>query len=123
MVTVDWNDNDRRPSHPRLTQVVGDTLSQGTWERVRENLPEPCQGKVLILDDGHSRNHVEAELDLAMSLLVRGDYLIVEDTDLGGPFWGLCAWATRNPGRLMRDPEPERWLVTQNPRGYWEVIG
>lgn len=123
VITLDRDEDLYRPVHPRILHLVGDTLSGDLWKRVEENLPQPCIGKVLILDDGHSHEHVEKELDLSMGLLARGDYLVVEDTDLGGPYWGLRSWATRNPGRLVRDLEPERWLVTQNPMGYYEVIG
>jgi cephalosporin hydroxylase len=47
-----------------------------------------------ILDSDHSMTHVLAELILLRELLVRGDYVIVEDSNISGhpvisPDWGL----------------------------------
>lgn len=121
VVTMDWDFDDNRPKHPRITYVTGDTLALETYKKV-EDLVFHLSPKLLILDDGHSQEHVHEELELYMPLLVKGDYLIVEDTDLGGPWWGLEKWIGDNPGRLERDTEPEKFMMTFNPMGYWKVV-
>jgi cephalosporin hydroxylase len=55
-------------------------------------------------------------------MLTRGDYLIVEDTNLGGPLWGLERYLAAQKGRFELDKVREKFLMTHNPRGYWKCV-
>lgn len=122
IITIDWDRDDRRPRHERITQVVGNTLHEDTVSAV-EGLVAGLSPLMLILDDGHSHEHVYEELTKYGPLLSAGDYLVVEDTDLGGPLWGLDKWlAEQDPERFVRDFSRERFLMTQNPKGYIKCV-
>lgn len=121
VISVDWEKNLERPLHSRVNYVTGDTLNV---ETVREALQlrairnQPGH-TMLILDDGHSKDHVFQELHTWTPILRSGDVLIVEDTDLGGPYWGLQAFMHSQEDRWERLEWCEKFLMTQNPYGYW----
>lgn len=126
IVTMDWDADDTRPKHDRITYLTGDTLNLGMNKALREwmeDMPSRPQRKVMILDDGHSCDHVEKELALHTPLLNPGDWLIVEDTNLGGPYWGLKAYLEAHPEEQWeRQTQCERLLLTFNPWGYWRKV-
>jgi cephalosporin hydroxylase len=123
VVSTDIDLTDDLPTHKRLSYNKGDTLKRDTLDgaiSLMYTMSGQNGQRLLILDDGHSYEHVEAELRLWTPILISGDILIVEDTDLGGPYWGLQ--------RFMRDQPDNRWermewcekfSLTQNPMGYW----
>lgn len=119
IVTMDWDSDDGRPTHPRIQYVKGNTLDS---DLARSVLHYAFGKKVLILDDGHDHEHVCKELHLYATALQAGDYLIVEDTNLGGPLWGLERYLEQIPGKFERDSAREKLLLTFNPMGYWKCI-
>lgn len=121
VLTIDWEDVSKRPEHPRIKQIIGNTLDDKTFQSVKA-LSLGSYPKLLILDDGHDQTHVFNELLLYGSLLQSGDYLIVEDTNLGGPLWGLDKYLEKYPNRFQRDPDKERFLMTFNPKGYLRCV-
>lgn len=121
VVTTDWDHDPSRPDHPRMFQNIGDTLDPETLKRATA-IANGASPRMLILDDGHSEEHVFAELELWGPMLRTGDYLVVEDTNLGGPLWGLERYLAKHPGRFARDESRERLLMTQNPKGYWRCV-
>lgn len=123
VVTMDFEYKpDERPKHERITYLAGDTLGADMLRMVRE-CTRIAARKVLILDDGHSHEHVEAELNQYTPLLNPGDWLIVEDTNLGGPYWGLKRYLEAHPGEQWeRQVQCERLLMTFNPWGYWRKM-
>jgi cephalosporin hydroxylase len=122
VITMDFDGDENRPKHSRITYVLGDTLKFETFQKVA-NLVGDKRPRMLILDDGHSHEHVAAELDIYHGLLEPGDILIVEDTDLGGPFWGLQAFFDKHPEReWVKLTEAEKLKLTFNPQGYWRCI-
>lgn len=121
VVSIDRDHNPSWPRHPRLTYIQGDTLDPKTWQKVAE-LTNGSHPKILILDDGHDHEHVYDELTLATRLLIPNDRLIVEDTNLGGPLWGLDKFLKENPRRFEREPEREKFLLTFNPKGYLKCV-
>jgi cephalosporin hydroxylase len=122
--------NDRVREDPRIELIEGSSTDQEVFERIRE----AAQGKRVMvdLDADHRAHHVLEELRLYSPLVTPGCYLIVEDGILGGrpvrpeaapgPSDALDSW-------LAGDPpfEPDRWrerfLLTQNPRGYLRRVG
>jgi cephalosporin hydroxylase len=71
-----------------------------------------------ILDSDHTKDHVLAELELMRSLLVPGDYLIVEDSNINGrpvlpgsgpgPFEAIEEYFRRFPDDYTHDVEREK---------------
>lgn len=120
VITIDLDRDPEWPIHPRLKYVQGDTLSHETKLRV-DHLMTHFGPRMLILDDGHDHEHVEKELNLWTPLLDKGDYLIVEDTNLGGPLWGLDRFL-KTTDRFERDPGREKFLLTFNPKGYLRCV-
>lgn len=120
VITMDYEEDLNRPKHPRIQQVIGDTLDPVTVAAVHA-MAMPFTGpRMLILDDGHSHEHVAKELELYHDLLRQGDILIVEDTDLGGPFWGFETFQKAHPEReWQRMTYAERLKLTFNPAGYY----
>lgn len=120
VVTVDWDADPSRPVHPRITYLVGNTLDDAIVDRVFAEAVGTNR-RMLILDDGHSWEHVHEELKRYAPVLSSvGDVLIVEDTDLGGPYWGLQNFLRTEPDdRWERIGEPDRFRMTFNPHGYW----
>jgi cephalosporin hydroxylase len=82
-----------------------------------------------ILDSDHSRDHVLAEMKLLRPLLVSGDYLVVEDSQLNGhpvlpgfgpgPFEAIQAYEAEFPLDYRHDREREqKFGWTQAPSGF-----
>src|SRR3954465_5480702 len=122
--------NDRVRSDPRIEMIEGSSTDPEIVGRIRK---APGGKREMVgLDADHRAHHVLEELRLYSPLVTPGCYLVVEDGILGGrpvrpeaapgPSEALDAW-------LAEDPpfEPDRWrerfLLTQNPRGYLRRIG
>jgi cephalosporin hydroxylase len=82
-----------------------------------------------ILDGDHRRDHVRAEMELLRPLLVRGDYLVVEDGNVNGhpvfkafgpgPIEAIREYVTAHPDDYERDVEREtKFSFTFAPEGY-----
>lgn len=72
----------RALSHPRIRLVEGSSVAADVVARVRA-LTGARQGMV-ILDSDHASAHVRRELDTYAPFVAPGQYLVVEDTNLGG---------------------------------------
>lgn len=92
----------------------------------RKRRPGPM---LAILDSDHSEANVLAELEMLRRLTYRGDYVIVEDTNINGhpvlpefgpgPWEALEEYERRHPGDYQHDTEREcKFGMTFNPRGY-----
>jgi cephalosporin hydroxylase len=87
---------------------------------------------LVILDSGHSKEHVLAELHAYAPLVRPGSYVIVEDTNLNGhpverdhgsgPAEAAAEFLERNDA-FVRDERRERLLLTFNPGGYLKKRG
>jgi cephalosporin hydroxylase len=83
---------------------------------------------VLILDSLHTRDHVQAELELYAPLVKVGSYVIVQDTGIGraspDPSWsseGVRRFLEKNDAFVV-DRTRERFLITNNPNGYLKRV-
>ncbi len=121
---------ERVREHPRIELIEGSSTDPEVVSRVRA----AARGKrtMVDLDADHRAHHVLEELRTYSPLVTPGCYLVVEDGFLGGrpvrpeavpgPSEAIDAW-------LGEDPpfEPDRWheryLLTQNPRGYLRRVG
>lgn len=117
--------NDRVREHPRIELIEGSSTDPEIVSRIRSE----ARGKRVMvdLDADHRAHHVLEELRLYSPLVTPGCYLVVEDGFLGGrpvrpdavpgPSEALEAWLGDDPPFEV-DRWRERYLLTQNPRGY-----
>jgi cephalosporin hydroxylase len=126
ILTIDTDRRRQRPRHRRLTYVTGSSTSRATLRRVRRR----AKGKssvLVILDSGHSKDHVLAELRAYGPLVTPGSYLVVEDTNLNGhpvldnhdpgPAEAVAEFLA-GTSEFISDRSRERFLLTFNPGGY-----
>jgi cephalosporin hydroxylase len=129
IVTVDVRDVER-PSHPRITYLHGSSVDPAILDQVRATI-ELGERVMVALDSDHSEEHVYAELQEYPQLVTKGNYLIVEDTNVNGH----PVWPDHGPGpmeALQRflaetddfevDRSCEKFLLTLNPSGYLRRI-
>ena len=84
VVTIDVDDSASRTlSHPRITTIVGDSVSEDVISQVRKIVGH--QTAMVSLDSDHSKRHVLKEMELYSEFVPVGKYMVVEDTGLRGP--------------------------------------
>jgi cephalosporin hydroxylase len=117
-------------SHEKIHFLVGDSASTEIAAQIRALLPAERGPLFMILDSDHTRDHVYRELNALVPLLVKGDYLVVEDScvnghpvrpDFGpGPYEAVQDFIRENPGVLIHDPLRERKFgATGAPGGHF----
>ena len=86
---------------------------------------------MVILDSSHKRGHVKTEMRKYGALVTKGQYMVVEDTCLGGHTvrpndppgsYEAVEWYLRHWDDFERDPVGEKYLVTQNPGGWLKKV-
>ena len=104
--------------HPRITYLVGDSVSDVIAQRMRAD----SEGRVTMvsLDSLHTREHVAKELAVYAPFVSAGQYLVVEDVAQGihdGDLtWGsgaALAFMNAQPA-FVRDATREKHLMTSN---------
>ncbi len=84
---------------PLLTLIEGDSVAPATLAAVHAHLA-PAERVLVVLDSGHTRAHVRAELDAYAPLIAPGGCLLVCDgimADLAGAPRSAPDWAWNNP--------------------------
>jgi len=117
--------HDKVREHPRIELIEGSSTDPEVVSRIRA----AAEGRrtMVDLDADHRAHHVLAELRTYSSLVSPNCYLVVEDSFFGGrpvrpdavpgPSEALDAWFAEDPP-FESDRWRERYLLTQNPRGY-----
>jgi cephalosporin hydroxylase len=126
VVTIDSARQNGRPRHRRITYLTGSSTSEKILRQVRRR----ARGKstvLVILDSGHGKDHVLAELHAYAPFVTPGSYLVVEDTNLNGhpvesdhgpgPAEAVAEFLEQNDA-FVRDESREKFLLTFNPGGY-----
>lgn len=130
VVTIDIKDYPEKPKHPRITYLLGSSVSKGIVDQVKATINS--RDKVLvILDSDHGRDHVLAELEAYSPLVNLGGYIIVEDTNINGhpvspgsgpgPMEAVDEFLARTD-MFEIDKSKEKFYLTFNPRGYLKRI-
>lgn len=132
VVSVDIDRTEYHVSHPRIVTVTGDSAAPEVVAKVREL----CKGKtVLVIQDGsHDMLPVLDDLRNYAPLVTKGSYFVVEDTvyDLffpaneidgyeGGAYNAVVRFLKEDP-TFEPDPECERYLFTNHPRGFLKKV-
>jgi cephalosporin hydroxylase len=127
VVTVDVADQPGRPTHPRITYLLGSSTAPEMVEEVARRAKE-AERVMVVLDSDHSEAHVLNELRSLAPLVTPGCYLIVEDTIVNGnpvlpefgpgPGEALQRYLRESPGQFELDTSREKFRVTFNPGGY-----
>lgn len=125
-------------SHPlahRITLIEGSSVSQDVAARIR-SLCRDAGSVLVILDSGHSAEHVAAEIALYRDLVTEGSYLVVMDgaqglvSDIprGDPAWrtdnplvAIRAFLAGNPD-FQADRSFERFGMTSVPGGFLKRV-
>jgi cephalosporin hydroxylase len=130
VITVDIKKWGSPPVHPRITYLLGSSVSPEIVAQIR-NLVKPGEKIMVVLDSDHHRDHVLKELTTYAEFVTPGCYMVVEDTNINGhpvnrAFGPGPAEATEdflktNDG-FKPDPNYERFLVSFNPGGWLKRI-
>ncbi|MAF35758.1 cephalosporin hydroxylase [archaeon] len=132
IITIDIEKKDVFPEHPRITYHTASSVAPETIAMVAEKV----RGKksvMVILDSDHSRDHVLQEMKLYHRFVSKGNYLIVEDSNLNGnpihselrhgpgPMEALHEFLQENSDFKI-DKDREKFMVTFNPNGYLKRV-
>ena len=114
------------PRHKRITYLVGSTVSDEIVEKVKSFIKKGDKVMV-ILDSDHHKDHVLKELRIYSDIVTKGNYLIVEDTNLNGnpvvPAFGpgpkeAVEEFLKSNKNFIIDKSREKFYLTFNPSGY-----
>lgn len=127
VITIDINECDI--SHPRITKIIGSSVSDEVINKVKEIVGD--KSAIVILDSDHSKNHVLREMELYSEFVSVGNYLVVEDTNINGhpvlPAFGEGPMEAvneflKNRKDFLIDKLREKFFVTFFPKGFLRRI-
>lgn len=115
-----------RPNHKRITYLLGSSNSLETVSKIKSMIKKNWT-VMAILDSNHTKDYVLKELRTYGNLVTKGNYLIIEDTNVNGhpvyndhgpgPMEGVLEFLKENK-KFMVDKSREKFFLTQNPNGY-----
>ena len=130
IITIDIEDHPEKPSHPRITYLLGSSVATEIVEKVK-SLIKPEEKVLVILDSSHRKDHVLKELNAYGALVSKDSYLIVEDTYLNGypiypsfgpgPMEALREYLKTHSEYIV-DKSREKFFFTWNPNGFLKKI-
>jgi cephalosporin hydroxylase len=126
VITIDIEEHEGRPTHPRVKYLLGSSTSPQIVAQVRE-LVRDAASVLVLLDSDHRKKHVLRELELYSEFVTVGSYIIVEDTNVHGhpvlpeyppgPMEAVEEFLSRNRN-FTADRSKEKFYLTHNPKGY-----
>jgi cephalosporin hydroxylase len=130
IISIDIEDQENRPGHPRIKYILGSSTSKEIVEKV-ETLIRGKDRIMAILDSDHHKEHVLRELEIYSKFVTRESYLIVEDTNINGnpvrskfgpgPMEAAKEFLKMNDGFII-DRSREKFYLTFNPDGYLKKL-
>jgi cephalosporin hydroxylase len=130
VITMDVVDKPGRPRHQRITYLKASSTEKSTVDSALKLIGDGKRVTV-VLDSEHDYVHVSKELVLWSKVVSVGQYLIVEDTNIGGnpvlpqwangPFQAIKNWGPEKNGFSV-DHSKEKFLMTLNPGGYLKRV-
>lgn len=126
IISVDIQERENRPDHERISYLTGSSISDDVHERLNQMI-RPGERVTVILDSDHHRDHVIKELRKFGPLVAPGNYLIVEDSNMGGhpvapelgpgPMEAIHEFLSERDDFEI-DRSREKYYLTYNPSGY-----
>jgi cephalosporin hydroxylase len=122
VITIDVDDcASRTLSHPRITPVVGSSVSAEVLTEVRRMVGN--QTAMVSLDSDHSKEHVLREMELYSEFVTPGNYMVVEDTGIRGPGPNKAVEEfLRHRDDFVRDRAREKFMVTSCRGGFLRKV-
>lgn len=130
VITIDVEVQDSRPPHPRITYLLGSSISPLIVNQVSTAI-KPGERVMVILDSDHHYDHVLQELTIYSKIVTSGCYLVVEDTVVNGhpilsdhgpgPMEAVTKFLETNH-QYVPDHNREKLILTFNPGGYLKRI-
>jgi cephalosporin hydroxylase len=126
VLSIDVDDVPGKPTHERITYLLGSSTAEEILTQVRGMLWEGAT-VLIILDSDHRKTHVLEELHCYSSFVRESGYIIVEDTNVNGhpilPDFGPGPMEAvdeflRESRDFIIDSRGDKFLLTFNPRGY-----
>ena len=126
IITIDIKKR-KVPKHKRIQYIIGSSIDKKIIKRLDQLLFNRPTKIMVILDSVHTREYVAEELKLYSHFVTKGQYLIVEDTNLGGnpiqsvggrgPMAAVEEFILKDK-RFVIDRSKEKFGLTFNPYGY-----
>ena len=130
ILTIDIEANEKRPHHPRIQYIQGNSIHPITLQQVQNALHDN-ETILVILDSDHEKCHVFDELKLYSPLVSPGSYLIVEDTHVNGhpvrpehgpgPMEAVTEFLQCS-SRFVVDRSKEKYFLTFNRKGFLKCV-
>lgn len=130
VITIDVMERPNRPEHDRIHYLIGSSSDAEIFSQVQSMIGE-SKKVMVVLDSDHSRDHVFKEMQLWHGMVSQDSYMIVEDSNVNGypvrPDFGPGPMEAINDflqvnNTFKIDNSQEKFLMTQNPRGYLKKI-
>jgi cephalosporin hydroxylase len=130
VITIDVMERPNRPEHDRIHYLIGSSSDVEIFSQVKSMIGENKKVMV-VLDSDHSRDHVFKEMQLWHRMVSKDSYMIVEDSNVNGypvrPDFGPGPMEAINDFLQINnmfeiDNSQEKFLMTQNPRGYLKKL-
>lgn len=127
VITIDIFDSGI--SHPRITKIIGDSISEKVTNQVKKIIGN--RSAMVVLDSDHQKNHVLRELELYSKFVSIGNYLVVEDTNINGhpvlPNYGEGPMEAvkeflQKEDSFQIDRDKEKFFLTFFPKGFLKKI-
>lgn len=125
VLTIDIDNHRDQPfTHPKIQFLRGSSIDPAM---VRTVARRRKAGPLLVsLDSDHSAAHVLGELRAYAPMTAVGDWVVVEDTNIGwegpggdrGARGGIIDYVAEHPGEFVQDILAERYLLTMHPGGW-----
>ncbi len=119
-----------RPAHPRIEYLLGSSTDAAVFAKVSQSAGSG-EKVMVILDADHHMPHVLEEMRLYGTLVTKGCYLIVEDTNHNGhpvqptfgpgPMEAVVQFLEENRSFEI-DESREKFFMTFNPNGYLKKV-
>jgi cephalosporin hydroxylase len=130
IITVDVWEREGRPVHPRITYLGGSSIAPEIVGRVRDLIGDK-EKVMVVLDSDHSKAHVSEELKIYHNMVSKGQYMIIEDTNVNGnpiaPDFGPGPMEAveeflKDNHSFEIDRSREKFYLTFSPKGYLKRI-
>jgi cephalosporin hydroxylase len=84
VISIDLEPAARLPQHDRISYVSGYSSTLPSVLRAVAQVAETHPRVMVVLDSDHSKRHVMAEMDAYAGFVTKGQFMVVEDTNING---------------------------------------